>query len=216
LVTSGTGERRDGAHGGRRTTRFHGRVEHADARPCDEDGCCQAGEFRAPRRGAGIEDEPAGRWRWLCLDHVRAFNSGYNFFDQMSPDEVNAATAPTYGWERSTRPFATNAGVRFEDLGVVDPHDVLGGRFGRGFAESGAAKRRGFTGPERQALRTLALAEDATLNDIRKRYVELVRRYHPDHNGGDRGQERKLQSVIDAYTQLKASAVFSRSPQEVP
>ena len=25
-----------------------------------------------------------GDWRWLCLDHVREFNAGYNYFDGMS------------------------------------------------------------------------------------------------------------------------------------
>jgi curved DNA-binding protein CbpA len=32
-----------------------------------------------------------------------------------------------------------------------------------------------------------------------------VRRYHPDHNGGDRSLETKLQRVVEAYDRLRHS-----------
>ena len=44
-------------------------------------------------------DGPAP-YRWLCLDHVRAFNAGYNYFDGLSPDEIHAAQSPLAGWEK--------------------------------------------------------------------------------------------------------------------
>ncbi|MCY7398537.1 MAG: J domain-containing protein, partial [Sphingomonas bacterium] len=37
----------------------------------------------------------------------------------------------------------------------------------------------------------------------------LVRRYHPDRNGGDRGFEGKLGEVIDAYQTLKGARAFA-------
>ena len=70
-------------------TRFHGRVE-ANGRACAQPGCDAPGEFRAPYPEAVTvgRDGPAP-FRWLCLDHVRAFNSGYNFFSGMSADEIH-------------------------------------------------------------------------------------------------------------------------------
>jgi curved DNA-binding protein CbpA len=46
---------------------------------------------------------------------------------------------------------------------------------------------------------------DATADGpaIRARYIELVKRCHPDSNGGDRSAETKLQRVIKAYQVLK-------------
>jgi curved DNA-binding protein CbpA len=35
------------------------------------------------------------------------------------------------------------------------------------------------------------------------RYLELVKRCHPDANGGDRSAEHKLQRVIRAYKTLQ-------------
>ena len=92
----------------RRQTRFHGRVE-GRAQPCAEPGCDAPGEFRAPGAERPGFDGP-GEWRWLCLDHVRAFNAGYNCFQGMSADEISAAQNPYGGWDRETRAFGTAGG----------------------------------------------------------------------------------------------------------
>jgi curved DNA-binding protein CbpA len=66
-----------------------------------------------------------------------------------------------------------------------------------------------FSRAERQALSVLGLGEDADRQAVRRRYSQLVRRYHPDKNGGDRAQESKLGAVIDAYQLLKNAAAFA-------
>jgi DnaJ-class molecular chaperone len=38
---------------------------------------------------------------------------------------------------------------------------------------------------------------------IRRRYTELLKRCHPDANGGDRSAEHKLQRVIKAFRTLQ-------------
>jgi curved DNA-binding protein CbpA len=43
---------------------------------------------------------------------------------------------------------------------------------------------------------------------LRQRYSQLVRKYHPDRNGGDRSHEGKLQRVVEAYQVLKKAAAF--------
>ena len=62
---------------------------------------------------------------------------------------------------------------------------------------------------ERHALGVLGLNDDTDLHKVRKRYSELVRRYHPDRNGGDRGHERKLGQVIEAWQLLKTARAFA-------
>ena len=90
-----------------KSARLHGRVEGA-AKSCAVSGCREPGEFRAPLE-PGDFDGP-GRWRWLCLDHVREHNAKYNFFDGMTPDEIEAAQSPIAGWERQTRAFSAVGG----------------------------------------------------------------------------------------------------------
>ncbi|RZM18100.1 MAG: molecular chaperone DnaJ, partial [Sphingomonas sp.] len=62
---------------------------------------------------------------------------------------------------------------------------------------------------DRRSLKVLGLATDVDRRALRERYAELVRRYHPDRNGGDRSFESKLQEVIGAYTQLKGAPAFA-------
>jgi DnaJ-class molecular chaperone len=47
------------------------------------------------------------------------------------------------------------------------------------------------------------------LNEIKARYKELVKRHHPDANGGDRSAEERLRKVIQAYDYLRKSGFCS-------
>jgi hypothetical protein len=188
--------------------RFHGRVENKDRR-CDAEGCGETGEFRAPgHRGPGF-DGP-GDYRWFCLDHVREFNSTYDWFAGMSADEIFRAQSPIAGWRTETRAFRADAGVggapRWADFD--DPLDAIGAR-------AAAIKRRAagnrspspfdtrFTPREREALEAMGLGGDTDRTALRRRYSQLVRKYHPDRNGGDRSHEAKLGRVVEAYQVLR-------------
>ena len=185
-------------------SRMHGRVEGARAK-CAVPGCDAPGEFKAPLQPANF-DGP-GSWRFLCLDHVREHNSEYNYFEGMSPDEISRAQSPLAGWERASRPFAANGAdpaPKWSDF--ADPLDAITGRFTH-LRE--AAKPSRFSKEERRALSVLGLGDDADRHAIRQRYSNLVRRYHPDKNGGDRTHEGKLGEVIQAYQLLRKAPAFA-------
>jgi len=189
--------------------RFHGRIA-GTGRACGEPGCAAPGEFRAPpAKGSGYGAEGPRPYRWFCLDHVRAFNARYNFFTGMSVEEIHAQQRPFAGWERETRAFAhSGADVPPKWADFTDPLDATGARFRRA-AEVARADGRPLSEVDRRALKVLGLAADVDRRGLRVRYAELVRRYHPDRNGGDRSFEAKLQDVIAPFTQLKGAAAFA-------
>lgn len=198
-----------------RTDRFHGRFE-AQGRICHWPGCDEAGEFRAPGVRPPGFDGP-GEWRWFCLDHVRQFNAGYDYFDGMSAEEVLRAQSPIYGWERESRAFNPAAGVdgmpRWADFS--DPLDAIGARakaFRDGAERASRPQHRrdgkAVSREERRALDVLGLSLDADRGDVRRRYTEMLRKYHPDHNGGDRRHEARLQGVVEAWQVLRKAALF--------
>lgn len=196
------------ASAGRKEGRFHGRTEAQG--PCAHPGCTGEGEFRAPS-GRGPSFDGPGEWRWLCLDHVRAFNSGYNYFAGMSAEEISASQNPYAGWDRETRAFAHAGGdapPRWADF--TDPLDAIGARFRRA-APAGQPRSDGreLSREDRRSLGVLGLPVDADRRRLRMRYSELVRRYHPDRNGGDRRHEKALQAVIEAYAHLKSRPAFA-------
>lgn len=178
------------------------------ARACDQDGCDEPGEFRAPPDShCRSRGEGPGEWRWFCLDHVRAFNDRYNYFAGMSADEIEAEHRPHAGWERETRAFsaAPHLGPRWADF--TDPLDAIGARFARTAAPRADGKP--LSERDRRALRTLGLGADADRRALRRRYADLLHRYHPDRNGGDRTHEKALQDVISAYTLLRSAPAFA-------
>lgn len=187
-----------------RQSKWHGKVE--DARDhCAVRGCGEPGEFRAPLT-PGNFDGP-GEYLYLCLDHVREHNARYNFFEGMTADEIEAAQSPIAGWERATRSFAslgTDHGPAWSDF--ADPLDAISARFRPGSARAPVGR---FSGAERHALGVLGLTDEVDRHGLRKRYSVLVRRFHPDRNGGDRSHERRLGEVIEAYQLLKGARAFA-------
>ncbi|WP_299191809.1 J domain-containing protein [uncultured Erythrobacter sp.] len=196
------------------SARFHGRYETQE-RECEHPTCREAGEFRAPGYRPNGFDGP-GEWRWFCLDHVREFNSGYDWFEGMSAEEVLAAQAPASGWRTESPSFGPRAGVdgmpRWADFD--DPLDAISARASgiRSRAAREAAMARNaygsgkFSKDEAEALETMGLGSDTDRRRLRRRYSELVRRYHPDRNGGDRSYEARLNKVVDAYQTLRKCA----------
>jgi len=194
--------------------RFHGRVE-SGGRCCDAPGCRQDGEFRAPGRRPHGFDGP-GEWRWFCLQHVAEFNAGYDWFDGMNADEIFAAQSPIAGWQTESRAFRPTAGIqdapRWADY--ADPLDAISAR-ARGLRERAEGQARTatfvvrFSPDEARALELMGLGSDTDRSRLRRRYSELVRRYHPDRNGGDRRHETQLTAVVEAYQLLKKSAALA-------
>ena len=127
----------------------------------------------------------------------------------MNADEIHDAQRPFAGWERETRAFATNGAdrpPRWADFS--DPLDAIGARFRQRVAPE-RKDGKPLSADDCKALKVLGLGTDADRKGLRTRYSELVRKFHPDRNGGDRSRERALQEVIAAYHQLKSSAAFA-------
>ncbi|MEM7570498.1 MAG: DnaJ domain-containing protein [Pseudomonadota bacterium] len=173
-------------------------MEHSDGRQCDWPGCTEPGEFKAPKNASRRSDEPP-QWYWFCLKHVREHNESWNYFDTISPEHYAKERQAHPSWDGPTFPFRMNP----EDLASLKMKDAHGifksdPRFRR-FAESPHSGRRPVNAQQAMALATLDLDENASEADVKRQYKALLKRYHPDANGGDRRGEKKMQSVIAAY-----------------
>ena len=193
-----------------RPHKFHGRYDD-QGRDCASPGCGEPGEFRAPGSRAPSFDGP-GDWRWFCLEHVRAFNSDYDWFEGMTPEEILDAQTPIAGWRAETRAFRPDGGVdgvpRWADFD--DPLEAIGARAaGIRRRAAGGQDHFRFTPREREALGVMGLDPQTDRTALRRRYSMLVRRYHPDRNGGDRSHEARLQRVVEAYQLLRPAAAFA-------
>lgn len=176
------------------------RLPHCDHPECQEQGLYPAPKSREPRDG---------RWNF-CLTHVRQYNSGWDFFRGMSDDDILRyqredvlGHRPT--WRIGTKPQSEEPQVWVkDDLGILADVGIA----------LGAARRRSrselqLPTKDREALRTLGFDLSTIELPLRKaqikaQYKVMVKRYHPDANGGDRDAEERLKTINQAYAFLQS------------
>ena len=174
---------------------------------CEWKGCEKPGTNRAPKGRSGENEY----WRF-CLEHAREFNHNYNFFAGMTPDAVSkyqkdslTGHRPTWKMGTGNRPAgANNADPAHDPFGVFREFGGPGAGY-RAKAEQKAEPARTVRNVERKALNELGLEVGASKEEIKARFKMLVKRHHPDANGGDRASEDKLRAIIQAYNYLKTS-----------
>ena len=182
----------------------------AELPACQWPGCGEPATHRAPK--GRLRDSEY--WQ-LCLAHVREYNNSYNFFAGMSDDAVAKYQKESITGHRPTWKLGSLGGRAarrgrggFPDSGVEtdDPFTLLGETGARrpGHARV-APEARKILNAQRRALEVLGLEGDAKRADIKSRFKVLVKRHHPDANGGDRGSEDQLREIIQAYNYLKSA-----------
>ncbi len=182
----------------------------------DEDPLCEWPECRNPARhlaprGRGRE----GQYFNFCVAHVREYNKSYNYFNGMSDQDVAAFQKANVTGHRPTWKVNVNgrkkagegAGAenRDDSTSGFDFRDPFGlfGSFGFGKSRAEKAPAKPVRNAERKCLKALDLKDSASSAEIKSRFKMLVKRHHPDHNGGDRRSEDQLREVIQAYNYLK-------------
>jgi hypothetical protein len=181
---------------------------------CEWKGCKEPGLYPAPK-GRGQE----GQYHRYCLDHVREYNKGYNYFAGLPDEEVvkhqkddTIGHRPT--WFIGVNPWARHCGAKnggrtggfAHRFTTLDAFGLLDEGAAPGQTPSGKPTRP-LKRTERKCLRQLNLEDSATKADIKARFKELVKRLHPDHNSGDRRSEDKLREVIQAYNYLRQAGL---------
>ena len=176
-----------------------------ESRPCGIKDCAAPGLCRVPKSREDLLE-----YLWLCTRHARMHNESWDFFKGMDNGEIQKFREDAVLGHRPTWALGKRAARAKNGQGPLhfqDSYAVLGDE-----DEDGTKVRR----PERQltrlqimAMDTMQLAHNATLIEIKTRYKELVKRFHPDANGGDRSAEERLKQVIKAYGVLRASGLLS-------
>ena len=182
------------------------------AATCQWKGCDKPGNHKAPK-GRGRD----GEYFHFCMDHVRQYNHEYNYFDGMSDAEVanfrkDAMTGHRPTWKTGANAWAH--GTRDEGRTEAAAERVAAStarmaRKPRSSRTDMPTFRRQLKPLERKALRTLDLGDEASREDIKARFKELVKVHHPDANGGDSRSEEKLREILQAYNYLKQSGLAS-------
>lgn len=144
----------------------------SETSPEEVRGCDAAGCARPGEHPAPKSRYSNDKW-WFCQHHAGEYNRAWNYFDGMSYEEIRRAAE-----DEASTPFASTA------------------------AWTWSAAESALTADERRALGTLGLEEDVSEDEIKARYRELAKRFHPDANPGDPEATIKFQAVSRAYRVL--------------
>ena len=149
---------------------------------------------------------------------MREYNAAWNYYAGMSETDVELERRRDTYWHRPTWPLGGDRPLG--PLGEGPIHDPFGTGFGTSegiggwYNGAGGKPQPGAQGEEpipwtaanRAALAVLDLRPPVTAQNVKRRYKELVKRHHPDANGGDTAAEEILKAINQAYAHLKRAA----------
>ncbi len=174
-----------------RTRKYYAPQTDDCERQCDCEGCTKAGIYRAPK------DRNLKEYYWFCLEHVQEYNAKWNYYSGLDEDEetVKAKAKMHFNGFRSKVKY--QRGYKFKD--------AFG--FFSEYAEelSEASPENFFTAEERRYIAVMEMDyKDLNLENLKKQYKKLVKKYHPDINQDDKDAEEKFKQLTNAYSALLA------------
>lgn len=198
----------DGAR--KRRPRFYEPETPPQPTHCQHPDCELPGVYRAPKSRTQLNE-----YFWFCLEHVRDYNKAWDYYAGMSQAEIERHVRNDVVGGRPTWPLGKwgahgPRGQAYTVRSEFVPDDVaeaLNGARAKEQREREQRRRNARLSKEEQALAVLDLAAPVTMQEIRTRYRELVKKLHPDANGGDKSAEERLKVVNQAYSTLKAAAL---------
>jgi hypothetical protein len=178
-----------------------------EIRRCSRHDCAAEGDYPAPKSKDNLRD-----YWWFCLEHVREYNRCWNFCRGMDADQIEALIRTDTVWERPSWPMGgfvrTLSGIQPEEAATGFASFDAGERSNRGShrtqekADTNRPQDLAQNAEQKAALAVFDLSPPFTVMRIKARYKVLVKRHHPDANGGDKKSEDLLKVINAAYTVL--------------
>ena len=162
---------------------------------CDEKDCCNPGTHYAPK-------SPNSKERYLfCIDHIKIYNKRWNFFAGKSQKQIYDFQKNDFFENRPTRPFSRgfSSKIKFEFKNFFCKEDI---KFKERSGKNGESKNFKLNTTVENALKIFKINTDFSEKLLKRRYKELVKKYHPDLNKNYLNKENKIKEINSAYNTL--------------
>ena len=150
--------------------------------PCSHDGCLLEGLYPAPR-----SPQHPRPYRYFCLEHIRAYNAGWNYLQGHSEQEIEKRIRDATVWERPTWPFGK---------GPV--------AFKKTYDKPREAPPQSVPADILRCLTVLGLHPPTSLSCVKKRFRELAKQFHPDTNLGSKTRLTHFYALQEAFGTLQS------------
>ncbi|MGD9637642.1 MAG: DnaJ domain-containing protein [Alphaproteobacteria bacterium] len=172
----------------KRKSKYYAPQTDKTCKKCDYPDCEEPAEFKAPK------DKSLKEYYWFCLKHVREYNESWDYYSDMTPEEIEHHIRSDALWQNQTWRFGTRAAN-------YKTNDSFGFFYQDKNSENQEA--RYVNSEQENAMQIMELIPPFDLKDLHKRYKVLAKKYHPDITGGDKDAEERFKLVVNAYNLLK-------------
>ena len=154
---------------------------------CEWKDCNNKGKYKAPKSRKNLRE-----FMWFCLNHIKEYNSNWDYFSGLSQNEIEKEVKDDYTWHLPTWPMGKN----FYSINIKDDMEILKNK-----------KKKTYTKKLKnnkiyKALEKLNLRPGVNLIEIKKQYKKLVKKYHPDANLNKSSSNNILIEINEAYNIL--------------
>ncbi|MDC0196054.1 J domain-containing protein [Gammaproteobacteria bacterium] len=180
-------------------------------RLCDWPNCRLEGIHRAP-----ISQDRIREYSWFCLEHVRIYNSSWNYYEGMSIQEFNELVRLDTMWNRPTWPLgdplvdvlSKNEDITTSSESTRKNNNNFNDPFGF-FTKDNNFRRpneqeaeNSLSIEEKKALMLLGVDIPVKISELKARYKLLVKECHPDKTGGNKKLEERFKQINEAYQKV--------------
>ena len=134
---------------------------------CEFLNCKEEGIYPAPTSRDDINN-----YKFYCMKHIREFNKSWNFFEGLTEEEFENEIRKSTTWDRPSWKFGTQgAKNKLNDyFNLFDKKDEK------------KISKRNIDSKLLSSWKLLELNPTANIEDVKKRYKLLAKKWHPDKN----------------------------------
>lgn len=162
---------------------------------CAWENCFEIGEYRAP-----TEKDNSKKYKLLCLSHIKEFNKNWNYFSDMSENEIFDFLKSDMTWHKPTQSFSSSDNFFKILWNNALKDDLKSANF---INKQNNLKKFKFNNNDIKAFSVLGISAGLKWSKVQEKFKKLVKKFHLDMNAGNKKYEDKLKVITLAYTQLK-------------
>mgnify|MGYP001407504477 CR=1 FL=1 len=163
---------------------------------CDYENCIEKGEYKAPKSRLNLNV-----YYYFCLNHVKEYNKSWNFYKDLSVDEIELSVRKDVVWDRPSWPLKGNPSNILNQISSFLNNDYTLHEKDRDTKHfiNNKYYDHGLTIEEQKSLEVLRLKMPINVEKIKKAYKRLVKIFHPDVNKENDEAENKFKEINHGY-----------------
>ena len=134
---------------------------------CEFLNCKEEGIYPAPRSRKDITN-----YKYYCIEHIRDFNKSWNFFEGLTEEQFENEIRKSTTWDRPSWKFGTsNFNKKVNDTF----------NFFNDIEDKNLSKKK-INSKLSSSWKLLELNPTANIEEVKKQYKLLAKKWHPDKN----------------------------------